>query len=376
MLQPQPALQQSNPVSSAAAITAAADCSVIGSGNSARALAAYLASRGHRVSIFARRLDSIKEMCRRRSVVVSGEISGEFTLSEVSDKPSCLANTSIIFVATTADAYGDVATKIAPYLSAEHKVILFSSKLGGALAFSQAIKAINQKQIDVLETDALFACRAQADESVWIRGFKRWTLFSACNRSASLAGAKLINAFFPELEVAANPIERGLTDFGALAHAAIVLANMNSVDRGQPFLFYYEGLTERTAKILEKLESEFGAIAAAYGGKLIAMKDLLNRYYGCDNSTLLNAMRSVPNYRHSQSPPRLEHRFLFEDVTCTLVPASQFARLAGFETPVIDAIITFASILTGREMRLEGRTLAKLGLSDLDFEAVKSRLNA
>lgn len=350
---------------------------VVGAGNSARALAAYLAQQGHSVSLLARNLSKIPDIATSKTVKATGCVEGHFKLLSVTnDEQMLLPQVEIVFVATVADAYEDVAKQLGPHLKSDHTVILFSGKLGGTLAFIQALKTAGDACPIVLETDALFACRAQEDESVWIRGFKQWTLFSGINKNVSLDNSDLIADFFPGLEPAKNLIERGLTDFGALAHAAIVLANMNTVDRSEPFLFYYEGLTERTVKIAEELEAEFSLIAAAYGASLVPMKDLLNRYYGCDSSSLLTAMRTVPNYRHSQSPLSLEHRFLTEDVACTLIPAREFAELAGIRTPVIDAVITFASILTGRDFREKGRTLAKLGLDGTDYRSLKDMLNS
>lgn len=313
----------------------------------------------------------------RRSIVASGKIQGEFQLANVgSEASSIISGSDIVFVATVAGAYPEVARTIAPYLTSKHKVILFSGKMGGVLEFANVLAESGAPEIPVLETDALFACRAQDDESIWIRGHKQWTLFSAQDRSTTNEFKDLIESFFPGLGAAKNVIERGLTDFGAAAHAPIVIANMNKVDRAEPFLFYYEGLTERTVAILENIEVEFRTVVEAYGGSLIPMKDLLFRYYGCeDNSTLLSSMQSVPNYRHSQAPATLDHRFLIEDVSCTLVPTQQFAKLAGIETPVIDAVVTFACILSGVDCRKSGRSLTKYGLSELNFDQVQNKLN-
>ncbi|MBX9567774.1 MAG: NAD/NADP octopine/nopaline dehydrogenase family protein [Candidatus Obscuribacterales bacterium] len=350
---------------------------VIGAGNSARALSAYLSQLGHDVSLLTRTVAKIPNIFERRTVVATGKVNGEFKLANVgTDVDSIISDNEIIFVATVAGAYPDVARTIAPYLNSKHKVILFSGKLGGVLEFSKILSECGAPEIPVLETDALFACRSQDDESIWIRGHKQWTLYSAQDRSTTLEFRDLIESFFPGLGAAKNVVERGLTDFGAAAHAPIVIANMNKIDRAEPFLFYYEGLTERTVAILENIEEEFRAVAEAYGGTLIPMKDLLFRYYGCeDRSTLLTAMQTVPNYKHSQAPATLEHRFLIEDVSCTLVPAQQFARLAGVETPVIDAVVTFACILSGVDCRKVGRSLSKYGLANLNYDQVHTRLN-
>jgi opine dehydrogenase len=355
----------------------AAQVAIIGAGNSARALAAYLSSQGHKVSLIARNPAKIPTVVQGLAVRASGKIEGNFPIHQVSANTAQVLNdVDIIFVCTVTTAYQEVATHLAPFLQSRHKIVLFSGKLGGALLFARAIAAAGGPDVTVLETDSLFACRTQDDESVWVRGLKRWTLYSGVNRSITEGQGEIITQFFPDLEPATNVIERGLTDFGALAHAPIVLANMNAIDRKESFLFYYKGLTARTVVILERIEEEFNQVATAYGATLIPMKDLLDRYYGCETTSLHRAMQTVPNYRYSQSPPSLDHRFLIEDVSATLRPLQQFARLAGVATPVVDSIVTLAGVVTGIDFATTGRTLANFGLDNMSYEAVYEAINA
>ncbi|WP_067676683.1 NAD/NADP octopine/nopaline dehydrogenase family protein [Nocardia miyunensis] len=145
-----------------------------------------------------------------------------------------------------------------------------------------------------------------------------------------------------------------------------MIANANQVDRQQPFKFYYEGFTERTITLLERMEHEFHTVAAAYDTNLISMSQLLARYYGCETTSLLDAMRSVPNYRHSLAPDTLDHRYLTEDVPCTLVPLFGLARVAGLSTPMLDSVVHIASVLCGEDFLSTGRTLTRLGWDGLD----------
>jgi opine dehydrogenase len=355
----------------------AARVAIIGAGNSARALAAYLSSQGHKVSLVVRNPAKIPTISNSLAVRASGKIEGHFPIHQVSDSAAQVLNeVDIVFVATVTTAYEEVATELAPHLQDHHKVVLFSGKLGGALLFARAVAAAGGPDVTVIETDSLFACRAQEDESVWVRGLKRWTLYSGTTRSVTEREGDVITRFFPDLEAASNIIERGLTDFGALAHAPVVLANMNAIDRQESFLFYYKGLTAKTVVILERIEEEFNWVADAYGATLIPMKDLLNRYYGCDTNSLHKAMQTVPNYRYSQSPPSLDHRFLIEDVSATLVPLQQFARLAGVAVPVVDSIVTLAGVVTDIDFAATGRSLKSFGLDNLSYEAVYEAVNA
>lgn len=345
-------------------------CGVVGAGNSAHALASYLAKKGHRVSLYARNQSKIAHL-QAGKVRASGQVEGEFDLEWVGCDPAGLSGCQYIFVCTTADAYLSVVAQLGPHLQASQNLILFSSKLGGCLEVGQALVPLGRRAPQVMETDALFACRLQSDHSVWVRGLKRWNLYSARRRSEMEHCTQVMKIFFPDLEPADNVIQRGLTDFGALAHALTVIVNMNAVDRSQPFLFYYEGYTERTVPLLEKLAQEFRNIALAYDTSLISASELLNRYYGCQTSSLLEAMKSVPNYRHSMAPESLRTRYLSEDVACTLVPAQELADRAGVETPVLDSVVTMASVLAGVDYRKSGRRLEHLGWGDLGAREIR-----
>lgn len=351
---------------------------IVGTGNSGRALAAYLSSQGHDVHILARSDDKLEFLGTDSIVTAEGKVAGRFPVaSSGSSARDFAARSEVIFIATVTTAYAEIAKRLAPVLSERHKVILFSAKLGGTLLFEQALKDAGAPIPRIMETDALFACRVdEVENSIWIRGFKQWTLFSAATRSKTEEDAELIYRFFPGLSPATNIIQRGLTDFGAVAHATIALANMNLISRKTPFRFYYDGMTEETICLLESVEAEFRAIAAAYGSELIAMKDLLNRYYTCDTTSLYTAMTSVPNYQYSLGPETLQHRFLHEDICSTLVPASQLAVLAGLRAPIIDAIINITSVVTQRDLHAEGRNLGSLGLQGLSYKQVAGYVNS
>lgn len=339
---------------------------IVGAGNAARSLACYLASRGYYPHLLVRSPEKVRNLAHERRIKCVGKIEGQFDIIEATAEPaSMLDKCATVFVATTTGAYGEIAYRLAPHLTEQHEVILFSSKFAGVVEFKNALGP-RREYPAIVETDSLFASRIQDDQSVWIRGFKQWTLFSSWNRSQTERNGAIMRRFFPGLECAENVVQRGLTDFGALAHPITMLVNMNNVDRDTGFLFYYEGFTSNTIILLEQLEEEFRAIARAYKTELIPMKELLNRYYGCDTSgNLLRAMQTVPNYSFSKAPGTIQHRFIEEDVASSLVPMQQLARIAGVSTPIVDSIINISSVMLRRDFASDGRTLAKLGWSGM-----------
>lgn len=356
------------------------DVAVLGGGNCAHSLSCHLSKSGYSVHLWARNLEHLDKTERKNLTINAyGKMEGSFKLaSENDDLEKTVKNCPIIFVAAVTTAYADIASKLAPFLSDNQLIVVFSSKLAGSALFEQTILKARpdlQGKITVCETDALFASRIQPDGRLWVRGIKKWNLVSAPNRQELNKALPVMQEIFEGLLPADNIIQRGLTDFGALAHPLTMIANMNRIDRAEPFLFYVDGFTENTIVLMEALEKEFQAVAAAYGTSLLPATKWLDNYYGCDTSSLLKAMRTVPNYQTSMAPNKLDFRYIKEDVSCTLVPLHYLASLADVPTPIADAIITFASILDHEDFLTTGRTLDKLGWANLTAEQIKERIS-
>lgn len=348
---------------------------VLGAGSEGLALAAHLASRGEAVRLHTRDPARIRTIGRTRAIRARGLLQGRFPLVEVSsDLRELAGRCRVLFVAAVTTAYRAVAAALAPHLRPGHVVVLFSGKLCGSAEFGHALAGHGAHGVDVVETDALFAARAWDDRGVVVHGRKKWNLFTGADSAAADRNGEQLRRMFPGLERAGSQVQRGLTDFGAVAHATIALANISRIDRAEDLLFYRDGLSERTVVLLERVESEFQLVGEAYDAPVPPMKELLDRYYGCRGGTLLEAMRSVDVYRDITAPRSLDHRFLKEDVASTLVPLTQLAERAAVPTPMTDALVSLFSALSGEDYRSTGRTLARLGWDGLSYDGIRAEL--
>ena len=82
---------------------------------------------------------------------------------------------------------------------------------------------------------------------------------------------------------------------------------------------------------------------------------------------------SEPN-RTIKSPATLDHRYIKEDVGYGLVPMAEIGRLMDVKTPVMDALITLASVALGIDFRSEGITLEKMRLGGVRPEQLEGIL--
>ena len=79
--------------------------------------------------------------------------------------------------------------------------------------------------------------------------------------------------------------------------------------------------------------------------------------------------RKAPGFKGIAAQPKLNHRYLHEDVGYGLVFMSTLGQQVGVATPGIDAVINVASIVMAHDYRGEAlRTPESLGIADHSIE--------
>ena len=119
--------------------------------------------------------------------------------------------------------------------------------------------------------------------------------------------------------------------------------------------------------VIEALDGEFLAMRAALGianttpyEDYLVGQGLAPRRGADLHETLQSSL--LPTLRFRCGPDALDHRFVSEDVPYSLVLASSLGREVGVPTPVVDSLVTLASVASGRDYAAEGKTLAGWGL--------------
>lgn len=123
---------------------------------------------------------------------------------------------------------------------------------------------------------------------------------------------------------------------------------------------------------MRAVDRERMAIAAALGLPLEAEPDIGVRQNYMTEANYTTGYSMAPGFAGIKAQDQLDNRYLTEDVGYTLVFWADLAEKVGVRTPVIDTIITMASIVMGRDFRGEAaRTLASVGLDKLTAEQLK-----
>jgi opine dehydrogenase len=358
---------------------------ILGAGNGGCAAAAVLTLRGFQVRLFARSESTIAKLAKL------GEI--ELVESGVSKKaapyfmsphlPPVVQGVDLIVIATPAVGHEYLAKGLANYIADGQRILLNPGHTGGSLHFANLLRQLGCKaQVQLCETVTLtYICRMPQPGRVEI--YRRTTNL----RCAALPGkhteklVREIQSVFPNVIAAANVLETGFSNINAIMHPAGMLGNAGWIEKtGGDFLYYREGITPSIGDWIDALDGERLEIVRALGLTPLRFVDIfhgagLTTTEARDSGSAYQAIHeSEPNFT-IKSPPSLDHRYIKEDVGYGLVPMAEVGKLLGIETPVMDALITLASVALGIDFRVEGLTLEKMGLTGVARADLQRILN-
>lgn len=339
---------------------------VIGAGNAGHAFAGHLSMMGYKVSIFDVDTQRVDQLRAKGKIRLTGILSGEYPIDTITSSiGEAVAGARMIIVIIPTVYHDNIAHLVAPYLCDDQVIVLNPGATGGALEF----RAILSKEgctaaVTVAETNTMiYACRAPNIGEVHVFGMKQLVYVASLPTKNIKMVVELINEVYPQFKAVSNVLYTSLNNTTAMVHPIPVILNAGRIESGNPFEYYFDGLTPSVSDVVEALDAERLAIGNAMGIHLDSIIQWYKYRYGVDGDTLYDTIRKVTEYQGITSPPSLNTRYLFEDIATGLVPLSYLGQAVGVNTPIMSAAIDFGNALLHRDFRAEGRTLDKLGLS-------------
>lgn len=350
------------PVRSGLPVTA-----VLGTGHGGLALAGYLARMGAPVHLWNRSPGPLAAVGARDGILLDGDLVRPARVS--ASLAETLAGAAVVLVSVPAFAHRDVARACAPWLADGQVVLLVPGRTGGALEFRRELRR-HGCRADVIVGEAQtfpFASRVTGPATASIHGVKRRVPVAALPASRTPLLLSRCLPLLPMLTSAPSVLHTSFENMGAMLHPTITLLNAGRIE-GEPkgFPFYSGGVTPAVAAALAAADAERCAVARAYGVAARTLPEWLADAYGVSEADLRRAVAGNPAYREILAPTGLAHRYLEEDVPTGLVPLAALGAAAGVPCPTLEALITLAGAVQGRDYRASGRNLAALGLDGLD----------
>lgn len=358
---------------------------ILGAGNGGCAAAADLTLRGYEVRLFTRSESTLLPIANRSGIELVEDGAEKFATPSFmsSNLPQVVGGADLIIVAAPSVAHDYLARNLAPHLADGQRVLLNPGHTGGSLHFANLLRGGGCKaQIKLCETVTLtYICRMTAPARVEIyrrTAHLRCAAFPA-NNTADLV--REMREIYPEVVAAENVLETGFSNINAIMHPAGMLGNAGWIENtGGNFRFYAEGVTAAIAAWIAKVDEERLEIVRRLGLKPTPFVELfyqagLTLAEARRSGSILRAINeSAPN-RTIKAPAMLDHRYLKEDVGFGLVPMSDIGGLMAVKTPVIDALITLASVIGQTDYRSAGLTLEKMGLAGMTAQGLVKVVN-
>lgn len=358
---------------------------VLGAGNGGCAAAADLTLRGYEVRLFSRSEQTLLPIAKGGGIVLvengTEKVAAPFFVSP--HLPPVVSGTDLILIAAPSVAHEHLAKNLARYLANGQRILLNPGHTGGSLHFAKILRDSGcTAKIRLCETVTLtYICRMPQPAHVEI--YRRTTNL----RCAAFPGkespelVKEIGEIYPNVIPAENVLETGFSNINAIMHPAGMVGNAGWIEKsGGDFYYYREGITPGIAAWIEAIDKERLEIVRRLGLNPLRFVDIfyqagLTSEEARASGSIYRAIHESEPNRTIKSPATLDHRYIKEDVGYGLVPMAEIGRLVGVKTPVIDALITLASVISGTDYRNEGLTLEKMGLSTVAAEDLPTILH-
>ncbi len=345
---------------------------VIGAGHGGKAMAAHLALMGFEVTLYNRTHDHIMAIEQRGGIDLEApdcDLKGFGKLAHVtSDFDEASQHADMIMVVVPSSAHADIARGIAPHLRDGQIIVLHPGRTCGSLEFHKIIRDLGSTaDVTIAETETfIYASRSDGPAQARIFRIKEAVPLAALPSVRTPNVLQVIHHAYPQYIDGGNVLQTGLNNMGAIFHPALALLNAGRIESTHgDYQFYIDGVTPSVARVLEALDRERVTVAAALGIRARTALEWLKMAYDTTGADLNEAIHNQPGYYGIKAPPTLNHRYIFEDVPMSLVPIASLGQRFGVSVRGMDSIIRLACIIHHTDYWRKGRTVEKLGISDL-----------
>jgi len=351
---------------------------VLGAGNGAQTLAADLASKGHRVTLyehpdFEAKIKDLNSKGNRITLTNTINVEGRLHLA-TTDIADAVRDAEIIFFVAPTFAQTPIFTLALPYFESGQTVVIIPGNFG-SLALRKMLKDANGPDLLLAEADTLpYACRLIENGKVNVWGIKTFVRIGTLPGGDFSKLKTVLDGVFPvEIHELPTSLAAGLGNANMVVHCATMVMNAGRIESEKGnFRFYTDGMTESVCRVQEEVDRERLAVAEAYGIKFVSTFEGLKTMYGLEGNSLHEVLAGSPVYgsHGPDAPKEMGHRYLSEDVPYLLVTVSALGKVAGVPTPVIDSVILLAGTANGTDYTTAGWTVENLGIQGMNKQSI------
>lgn len=351
------------------------EVAILGAGSGGLAAAADLVSRGHTIRLYNRSEAPLETIRVQGGIQASGAVGGGLAVvhTVTTSLEEAVGGAEAILVVLPATAHGDIARALADQ-GAASPIILNPGHMCGSLHVRRVFEAAGRKQT-VAELGTLtYVSRSLTPGMVDVYLRAAGVPFSTVPDNDEVA--HLVEDLLPGQSRATHPMEVWFWDVNMVLHPpGMILGAARIESSGGEFLFYSEGITNSVEAVMARLDEERVEVARAFGAVVPRLAEAMATIGTADAEAaragkLGDAIRGGTANATIKAPPRLDHRYLHEDIPFGLVPLTALGRIADVPTPVASGLIELAEVINGRSYMTEGLNEDALGIRGASIDEV------
>ena len=346
--------------------------SILGAGHAGTAVAADLSLRGHEVTLIktshAMHDENFNYLLENEGRVCLIEDGKErwANIAHITRDLSYLGESEIVIIYIQSNYHEDLIKRIRPYLRSGQILLLNP----GYLSTAYVLKHCSDIDLTIVEAQSSFIdCRIMEPGIVK-------TLFRNVRNplgihptSHSEKAETMLNQLGFPFVYLSSVVEAALHNPNLIVHTVGAIMSIPRVEKTKgDYYMYREVFTPSVWHILEALDNEKMNIMEKLGCKRVSYVEACKHRNTLDDSQEAKDIffwyANLPN--PLRGPTEVDSRFISEDVPQGLVLLEALGLECKVETPVCSALISIASAALGRDLRLEGRTVKRLGENILE----------
>mgnify|MGYP000895680133 CR=1 FL=1 len=347
--------------------------SILGAGNGGTAVAAELSYKGHEVTLIKtsnsmhdQNFDYLFKNGGAVNLIENGE-TRTARIQRVTRDVSLISESEIVIVYIQTNFHEDLIKRIKPHLR-DGQILLLNP---GYLSTAYVLRHCGGMDLTVCEAQSSFLdCRISEPGTIKI-GFRnvRNPLGIYPSGRTEAAREKLDKLGFPFYYLP-SVIEAGLHNPNLIVHTVGAVMSIPRIEKTNgEYCMYHEVFTPSVWRILEALDGEKMDVMEKLGCRRVPYVEACKFRNTLDDSRDAKEVffwyASMPT--RAKGPVAVDSRYISEDVPQGLVLLESLGRKLNVKTPVCTALIEIASAALGRDLRLEGRTIERLGEDMLEI---------
>lgn len=342
---------------------------VLGSGNGAHAVSAYLALKGLEVRLFElpQFFKNLTGVAESKEILLEGEAhyTGTGRLAMVtSDIAKAVTGADCILLPLPAFTHKVYAELLAPHVQSGQLIVLLPGTLG-TLLFQNTFKKLGAAEgVLFAESNSLpFDARLAGPGKVFSYGMNeplQLGVFPAKYTDEVLEEVGKLFCFTAAVDV----VDCGLNSLNPIVHTPGCILNAGRIERSRgEFWLYEEGITHCVARVMESMDAERLRLLDALGYPQHSVAESLA--FGREPRTIWEEIHSSIHLTPIKGPTSVKNRYFTEDIPYGLVPWSRLGDALGVDTPIIDGFIHIGSPIIEQDAWEIGPTLEDFGIAGL-----------